>query len=60
MKTKVYPASWPKVGEWVLQWKSANMGAPAFWYYSTEELAKDAEARLQDARRVPQLREVQP
>lgn len=31
---------------WCLQWQTPTMPAPAFWYFETEERARDAETRL--------------
>lgn len=37
---------------WSLSWQSASMGAPAFWYYATEEEAlKDEEVLLRNRRK---------
>ena len=48
METKIFPAGKPKEGEWVLQWRSGTMPAPAFWYYNSEAEAKADEAKLLD------------
>lgn len=32
---------------WSLQWQTASMAAPSFWYFATEADAKREEAQLQ-------------
>ena len=43
MKTKIYPVN----SLWCLQWQTLSMPAPAFWYYNSEEDAKEVNLRLQ-------------
>ena len=31
---------------WCLRWQSPTMAAPAFWYYETEEEAREAERKF--------------
>jgi hypothetical protein len=50
METKVYPAGPPLQGQWVLSWRTNIMPVPAYWYYDTEESARDAERRILDER----------
>lgn len=53
MKTEVRPVvplnPHAPYAKWVVQWQSLTMSAPAFWYYETEELARDAARRLQQS-----------
>lgn len=33
-------------GRWVVQWQTANMSGPAFWYYDSQEDACEAANKL--------------
>lgn len=44
IKIRVYPASFPRRGWWVLEWQSSVMRAPAFFYYKTK-IEAEAQAR---------------
>ncbi len=46
-KTRIYEAGEPRVGDWVLQWQTAYMPAPAFWYFPTQAEAAACLARMQ-------------
>ena len=50
METKIYQAGPPRQGEWVLQWRSGTMPAPAFWYYSSQDEAESARAEMLNKR----------
>ena len=47
MEVKIYPAGKPREGEWVVQWRSGIMKAPAFWYYKTKAEAEECFLSLQ-------------
>jgi len=50
VETKIYPAGEPKKGEWVLQWRSESMPAPAFWYFESKAEAEAARERMKTGR----------
>jgi len=50
METKIYPAGKPREGEYILQWQSDLMPAPAFWYYSSQDEAESARAEMLNKR----------
>jgi hypothetical protein len=36
----------PSVAGWVLVWRTPIMPAPAFWYFASEEEAREAESGI--------------
>lgn len=39
LRVRVRPAGWPRLGQWVVEWRTPSMGAPAFEYLDTYEAA---------------------
>lgn len=54
-KTKIRksgkPASDNPDKKWCLQWQTESMRAPAFWYYRTRKLAREARDRMKGGKR---------
>lgn len=48
LSTRVYAVDVPNEGpQWVLQWRTATMPGPAFWYFATKDEAEHEERYMQ-------------
>jgi len=47
----MFPAGFPREGEWVVVWQTPIMRAPAFWYFDTREEAEEIAMRAAGVKR---------